>query len=306
MPKRTKRLSHEEICHIAWQRMRGPFLLPAWATHKHEWEPYDMGVAGCVKCGVQHTCQPFTCSTVQLEDGASVCPITGLCIPCLRTSVSEFSDCIAADPTRAHDAEAQTAAERDESLSALITQTLEELILSPKAEQLLKVERDKLSKRRMITFSKQARQVKVSSNANMIDILAHTIYRTSNYRTPLILPAETRRELCQTCTGNILRVFKLLNLHGEGRGWKRSIHRTRSLIVGLVYMARMGVMWNDTVILPCMPIMRDVLPQEACLSALFGMRPKIITETENFVKMSIRCTAVSEILRFAGDQHTML
>lgn len=302
-----KPLSHAEISHKAWQKIHEPFILPRWAKHEHEWQTYDMDMAGCIKCGEQHVCTVNKCATVQFEDGSSVCAITGLCLPGLWVSNTEYSDCMTTYNTVADHAMAQQSiSERDEALLSLITQTLNELILSSTAEQFLRTERNKLIKRRTIAFNKRSRQCKALLNPNMIDILAYTIHNTCNYRTPQIIASDTRERIVHICAANIVRVFKLLNLHSEPRGWKRSLQRTKSLVVGLIYMTRMGMSWNDTIILPCMPTMRDILPQESCLSSMFGMRAKIITETENFVKMSLRTTTVANILRFAGDQYTMV
>ena len=157
----------------------------------------------------------------------------------------------------------------------------------------------KLVKRRTNIFNKLAKMAKAHPNSNMISILSKTIHLSGNYRTPVFLPRATREAICLSCTPKIMRVLQLIRCNTDVSQCKHSIQRTKSLIIGLIYMTRMGVIWNNVVILAQVPMMQEILPQENALGAIFGVRPKIITETENFLKMNIRCTNFKDILKFS-------
>lgn len=297
---RTQR--HEDRCHALWQRAHKPFLFPEWAKHEHEWEAYDLCMAGCKHCGLQHLCSVNTCPYVKCDDGTLVCTITGLCLESLTVSNKEFSDCATTSI-----AEKDECSDLDGELHTMVFDVLRELLLSNTTATLLRLEHDKLTRRRIHLFHKNARRIKThEKNPNLIDIFTETINQTVLYRTPYILPEQSLLAICQQCTTNIFRVFKLLRINNDKRGWKRSIQRMKSIVVGLVYMTRTGVMWNDTVILPYMSVMNNVLPHEVSLQQIMGLRPKIITETENFIKTSMRSICIGDIMRYLGDQHTML
>ena len=86
--------SFEGMCHRVWRCIHSPFLVPVWSHHKHTWNAYDLDMAGCTVCGVQHVCSVATCEAIQCEDGNAICPITGFELPLLRLSENEYSECV--------------------------------------------------------------------------------------------------------------------------------------------------------------------------------------------------------------------
>eukprot|EP00961_Rhodomonas_salina_P025535 344406-Rhodomonas_salina.1 len=83
-----------------WQRLRGPFTLPKWSIHAHEWETYDSGCAACRLCGKPHFCSATACDLVVCEDGLQVCPITAYTVPSVCVcDVEVYSDCHAVVPS---------------------------------------------------------------------------------------------------------------------------------------------------------------------------------------------------------------
>jgi hypothetical protein len=71
--------------------------------------------------------------------------------------------------------------------------------------------------------------------------------------------------------------------------------RQNTIIVGLLYMLRRGVVVHNVTVLPTMSALRIVLPLEQHLVTVFNIKAKIITEAENVIKFNLR-TLPYEIL----------
>ena len=64
--------------------------------------------------------------------------------------------------------------------------------------------------------------------------------------------------------------------------------RQNTIVVGLLYMLRRGVVVHNVTVLPKISTLRDVLPLEQHLVTVFNIRAKIITEAENVIKFILR------------------
>ena len=64
--------------------------------------------------------------------------------------------------------------------------------------------------------------------------------------------------------------------------------RQNTIVVGLLYMLRRGVVVHNVTVLPKMSALRVVLPLEQHLVTVFSIRAKIITEAENVIKFNLR------------------
>jgi hypothetical protein len=62
----------------------------------------------------------------------------------------------------------------------------------------------------------------------------------------------------------------------------------QKLTVGVMYLMRSGVVWENEQILPRMPGVVSLLPPEPMLRSFFGIHPKCITEVENRLKFCLR------------------
>jgi hypothetical protein len=64
--------------------------------------------------------------------------------------------------------------------------------------------------------------------------------------------------------------------------------RQNTIVVGLLYLLRRGVVVHNVTVLPKMTELRAVLPLEQHLVTIFNIRSKIITEAENVIKFNLR------------------
>jgi hypothetical protein len=291
-----KQAKKEEILHLAWRGKMGDFVCPTWARHIHQWETYDMHVAGCKICGVQHVCNLGLCNTERFDDGVVLCDITGLCMPCLHVASSEYSECVTYESNLQNRIGVQTKEEFDEQLMATIENFLMILIQSRESENAVREEKLRAAKKRQFVFNRVARKMKLQGRANMLDIFSVMLHETGCIREPRLLTEKARQEVCTQCKIHVFRLLKLMFAFKDVRGWKRSVTKTKALILGIVYMMRTGVKVNDMIVLPHFEILADILPHESFLFNAFGVRAKIITETENLVKLTIRAIPMKNIL----------
>lgn len=64
--------------------------------------------------------------------------------------------------------------------------------------------------------------------------------------------------------------------------------RLKNLIISLVYISSDGISYNGRIFLPKVLGLKRILPLELVLSKCFGIQPKIVTDGENVIKMSIK------------------
>ena len=64
--------------------------------------------------------------------------------------------------------------------------------------------------------------------------------------------------------------------------------RQNTIVVGLLYLLRRGIVVHNVTVLPKMSELRALLPLEQHLVTIFNIRAKIITEAENVIKFNLR------------------
>lgn len=294
----------QKACHVAWQRCYKWFLLPQWADHVHDWEVYDFTMAGCRLCGVQHVCGGGTCneSVADHTEVEKVCLITGLCIPTLRTADAEFTDCsaiIGDDATILMSL--QTDNERDESFLLFIQNTVRQIIMSRETERALLNEWKRNVDKRALIFTKVARSKKDGGDSNLLDIFRYVIHETSTARTIMLLPKEEREQISLECSQQIFFLLKTFYCVVGNSFLKRGEQKRRCVVVGLLYIMRSGITVSGIEILSSLPVLKAILPHETLLHGVFGLRPKIITETENFIKAHLRNVSENSLRKLVGQ-----
>lgn len=303
--KRTTPKSHDEITYSLWASVKLPFMLPLWCCNHHEWESFDTHQAGCVKCGKHHLCTRVTCNLTELENGDLVCPITAYCIPCIRACVNVPEFCPHYyEPHKTHKPSHFT----EEQLHDLITTYVQKTIQSSRVVCSLRDEHNNMLKRRMFVFTRLCRQAKhdgyssgVYNTPPIADIAAKLAYVSQNGRIPLLLNAEALSKICARCTSALVRLLFVVDSI-----WKTSTHaKIHNLIIGLVYMMRTGSTFQDTILLPHVPILSRILCHETSMTPVLDVRSKIITETENVFKMHIRNLPMEKIYLLGQLQYTV-
>lgn len=65
-------------------------------------------------------------------------------------------------------------------------------------------------------------------------------------------------------------------------------HKMQNTIVGLLYIAPHGICVDGKVFLVAEPYLKTILPLQIILQRVFKLHPRVITETENTVKMLLK------------------
>lgn len=262
--------------HAIWARIRGPFRSVDCACHR--WERYDADRAGCLACGTEHHCKPnmvdSTCPLATLDDGSVCCTVTGFCPPVVRYSSEEYVNQFvpqerrpAASPTLEQDVlgvvewfllSATTRACKQEELARTLNRAC---LLVVKILKQHKLDLSKAGPPRLPCI--------VSVLANAVHIL-----RPQRIATP-------QHSLCTFCAQHIARCLRELNL-------RPCAHKRVSLIVGLLYLMKQGLVIQGTQWLPRCPSLTHCLPHETCLEKGFKLTTKLVCETENEVKLVLR------------------
>jgi len=77
--------------------------------------------------------------------------------------------------------------------------------------------------------------------------------------------------------------------------------RLRGTVIGLMYLMRHGIIVKGVVVLPRLHMLHNTLPLETHLH-FFGMKAKVITETENTVKQVLKHLSIQELAVYGTPQ----
>jgi hypothetical protein len=290
----------------AWRTLRQPFVLPlgCCCAKPHDWESITADVAGCKKCGDVHVCNeldPQNCQTESI-DNILVCTITGLVlrtnnfqenwVPCtnstgiLQSAFDEFKKpCINAGK---------------EVISLEETKRLcFHLLCSQYTLESFEKEYRKVTARIKWSFNRHVREHKHKNNnqeqpLNLILLIGRMMW--TDLRGLRFIPtsntSKMRRELAEKAA---VYIYTFVCLTSSKQSFHTLYHdmKVSSFCVGLLYMLRTGLVHCNTVVLPCLPKLKHLLPTENQIDR-FGFRSKIITMAENSIKSFFRNITVNE------------
>ena len=262
-----------------WRSIREPFYVPA-QVHQckvADYENIDVDEAGCTLCGRVHKCGRDPCLLFE-QHGYKVCEITGYCVCTTVFSDNEFVD------TVAHVGDGYQPLLNGAEASVVETWVANSL-LSHTASLKQEIEHNRV--RRSIVLTRILKHYKVSRKSlNVVDVFTCLMNATANLREPLLLESSELHALVQYCTSMIMnfcgRFFLLKHV-------VPSSVKMHGFIMGVLYLARNGLCINDSVeLIPAVPLLTYVLPAETQLRRLFGLSTRIMTETENIIKKSLK------------------
>jgi hypothetical protein len=264
------------LMHEVWRRVRRPFRYPS--CKACVWEVYDANLAGCVRCGRCHECQPNAvdtrCRLVQCEDASRACDITGFVLPEVRHAVREYTDTAPYhEPTSARP-----------DLEPEVRCIVHGFLHGQRARAGRLAENAKLCARLQQHLYKALKTFKIRQPGrapNLCHMLAAAVGRERNWR----FIEEASEPLVDECSRCIARCLLDLQAKGVKLACK---HRMRELVCGLLFMLQNGLIFRDQVLLPAIPEVQRCLPPENKLHGFFGVSSKIICMTENEVKMVFR------------------
>ena len=79
--------------------------------------------------------------------------------------------------------------------------------------------------------------------------------------------------------------------------------RLQGTVIGLMYLMRFGIIVKDIVVLPRLPTLHNTLPLETHLIQMFGMKGKVITETENTVQQVLKNLSINKLVMYGSAQN---
>ncbi|EKX31747.1 hypothetical protein GUITHDRAFT_122062 [Guillardia theta CCMP2712] len=251
----------------------------------------DIDLAGCRECGAIHRCDASSCP-VSEENDSHVCLITGNCVRMKRFTRDEFMDSVVImDLPEAMDREVKLLVEMRE-----VKDKVEWILMSSTALQSFDQERGRMEQKHRHLMWKALREVKVQGKIpNLCEVMTKILYATNKIRVCSNTFQEDLRSLIsERCTHSITR---FLNMMGQRFKSVLSSLKSTVLIIGTLYLMRMGISMNNIILLPRIPQLQLLLPIETHLKSYFHVKCKSITEVENMIKMCLRGLSSGELER---------
>ncbi len=102
---------------------------------------------------------------------------------------------------------------------------------------------------------------------------------------PLHFDVQLRRSVTDRCTAFLTRMINSLFLVCPTL---LQATRFEYLVIGLLYLMRVGLSMNGVCLLPTVPELTLLLPLESMLFSCFNIRAKCVTDIENMIKLQLR------------------
>lgn len=272
-----------------WRRVSAPFLLPqGLAGHRCRWQCVDFDLAGCLDCGKIHRCEIGVCPVSEEED-SMVCTITGNCVHTKRFSKDEFMDNVVMEDVREFGEHARAFIEIDE-----VQERIHWILQSEVARQSFIQERARMEQKHKHLMWKILKEIKMRNEIpNLCWVITHILHATNKIRVCSVTFQDDLRGLITSRCSHYIRRF--LNMLSQRFGVAMSTVKKGTLVIGTLYLMRMGIYMHNVILLPRVPQLQLLLPIETHLKSYFKVKCKSITEVENLIKMCIRGLTVNDI-----------
>lgn len=265
-----------------WKSLAQPFQVPC-SIHRCrlcDWELIDWDVAGCTLCGKIHECKDAVHCPLVTYEGRHVCEITGFYT---RRNVfvdDEFVDTVA-NVTTQHIPVTRSIDH------AQIEAWVEAVLCSEDARKAVSQEITKRSQRCKAVFVKFAKQAKTQRTpVNVLDLCTLTAQAMANIRNPVLLEPYEAKSLAASC---VERIDFFCRAFLDALRCTPPSVKMHGFVVGLLYLMRTGlVLCGNVEVVPRIPELALVLPSENHVKVVFKMSTKIMTEVENFIKITVR------------------
>jgi hypothetical protein len=273
-----------------WRAVSEPFVVPKGLVgHRCRWQCIDFDLAGCTECGAIHRCDAATCPVFEEED-SHVCTITGNCVRLKRFTHDEFMDnVVISDLPGPVEREVQLLTDERE-----VRESVEWLLSSRTAQHSFEQERGRMEQKHRHLLWKLLRETKLRGGVpNLCQVMTQILHATNKIRVcNTSFQPELRQQVVGRCVYSIVR---FLNLMGQRFRSALGALKTSTLVVGTLYLMRMGISMHNITLLPRMPQLQLILPMETHLKTFFQIKCKSITEVENLIKMCLRGLSPAEL-----------
>lgn len=264
--------------HAIWKMARGPFYRVD--CLEHQWETYGVQSAGCLRCGAQHQCANHlgenTCPLLETDEGGLCCPITGYCIPTLRLSDKEFVQNVFFQGSHANAAAPNITFEE---IGSIVSWFLRGKQSSKcKCDEVLKY----MTKYRN-ALVKNLKQMKTLSNgrsSSRSTCITTVISQCLNQLKPKLIRVASE-QLCSFCSRQIFVCLKRINMLNLQ-------NKKTNFVIGMLYLMKQGLIIHNIQWLPKVKELSDCLPHETNLEKNFNLSMKLVCETENEIKLTLR------------------
>ena len=269
----------------------GDFLLPeGYGGHEHDWMHADADYCVCRLCGEEHVCAlGGRCPVEVCDNHHRVCTLTGFVL-CTTELCLEWggTDRMCFYPPKAAPGRPVFAggAELLEHVHGIVAEVLH----SEKTVRCARSELQRKHSKEAITITRLLRECARDPQCrrpNMLHVLAQMHWACRKVRAVCVGSAPLLRRVVRLCAESITRLL-------QNSGWQRvqkhlcQPSRGRELICSMLYLMRMGITHQQRCLLPRVPELELLLPQQVFLPTVFGIRSKSITEGENIIKLDIR------------------
>lgn len=276
------------------------FLLPeGYGGHEHEWLHLDIDFCVCRLCGKEHACTLDAhgeCIVEVCDNRQRVCTLTGYVLSttelCLEWGGTErvcFENRVVQKMKQAKKYSLACALPGLD-LVEQVHQVVAELLQSERTVACAQKEAERKVAKQAMTFMKIMREHgrdHLRRRPCMLYAVAQMHWAYRKVRTVSVGKPCLLESIVQQCTENITC---LLQTHGWVRVQKQLSQHTRrkEFICSMLYLMRMGITYRQRCLLPCVPELELLLPQQIFLPTVFDIRSKSITEGENIMKLDIR------------------
>ena len=269
--------------------------------HTHVWSTITSECVGCTACGVVHVCSSSTnivpCAIEQQDDSSCVCTYTGIVVSSTsffdpEASIAEYN----AGHFHVHVDQHQhsrpnrtpSLMQKIEVLDRMMSSIVDLLFFSKQAQHARETERLRFNRKIASVFTAHVSRSRNSfAPCSIIDGIETCIESVSSYRRPIqhddIPPVRHFTQLKRI----IVELLSRIELPRQYIFTEQN-EKMRNLIISLVYISSDGISFDGHVYLPKFPGLKKILPLELVLFRCFGIQPKIVTDGENVIKMSIK------------------
>jgi len=299
-----------------WMRWHLTFMYPPmYKGHQHMWSTINTECVGCTLCGVVHACgnsnNIVPCAVEQQDDSSLVCTYTGIVVT--RTSFFDPESSIADynagyfqmhvdTHPQLHTPRQPSLQHKIEVLDTITANMIDLLFYSANARHARDTERVRFNRKLSSVFTAHASRTKNSfAQCNIAIGIEACISSVVSYRRPVDaqdLPPPRHLLSLQRVIVSLLSRVELprqfvYTEHNE---------KMKNLVISLLYISSDGISFDGHVYLPKFPGLKMILPLELVLSKCFGIQPKIVTDGENVIKMSIKNSKKQSLHTYDGGR----